>query len=59
MKEPLEKQEKQTGWYISQNPIDKYLKRDRTMDSTLGKLDEIKSENRSSQQNNLRQHLKN
>ncbi len=44
MKKPFVKQEKEIDWFVSQNPIEKYLKIDRIDNQTTSKFVSIKSD---------------
>ena len=44
MRRPIAKQEKEIDWYVSQNPIEKYLKIDRVDSQTVSKFVCINSE---------------
>ncbi len=44
MKKPFVKQEKEIDWFVSQNPIEKYLKIDRVDNQTVSKFVCINSE---------------
>jgi len=44
MKKPFVKQENEIDWYVSQNPIEKYLKIDRVDNQTVSKFVRINSE---------------
>ena len=44
MKKPFFKQEDEIDWYVSQNPIEKYLKIDRIDNQTTSKFVSIKSD---------------
>ena len=46
MEKPFAKQENEIDWYISKNPIDKYLKIDRVNNQTVSKFVWIYSEGR-------------
>lgn len=44
MKKPFAKQEEEIDWYVSRNPIEKYLKIDRVDSQTVSKFVSINSE---------------
>ena len=44
MKKPFIKQENETYWYVSRNPIEKYLKIDRIDNQIVSKFVRINSE---------------
>ena len=44
MKKPFAKQDTKIGWYVNQNPVEKYLKIDRINSQTVSKFVSIDSE---------------
>ena len=51
MKRPIAKLEKEIDWYVSRNPIEKYLKIDRVDSQTVSKFVSINSEKHFYQKN--------
>jgi len=55
MEEAFEKQDNQAGWYVSQKPIEKYLKIEKSRDSIISKFVNLKPEKHLHRQKQIRQ----